>query len=183
MVIEAKIIEFLQSNASVGWIAFFKNFTMLASFLGLVFFGIIIFCKDKKLAFWFLLTFGFVAVFNLCIKHIVQRPRPFDAYATILNFGNESGYSMPSSHSAIAGMIGVFMCYLAFKYSKSGWLRALTIICMTLFVAMICLSRMILGVHYLTDTIAGVCEGVLIGLLSIKGYSTLMKAFKNKPTE
>lgn len=183
MLIEAKIIEFLQSNASVGWIAFFKNFTMLASVLGLVVFAIIIFCKDKKLSLWFILTFGFVALFNLCIKYIFKRARPFDSYDFIYNFGNESGYSMPSSHSAIAGMISVFICYLAFKYSKSITVRVLTIIVMVLFTAMICLSRMILGVHYLTDTIAGVAEGVLIGLASLKSYIELSKVFKNKPTE
>ncbi len=183
MLVEAKIIEFLQSNASVGWIAFFKNFTMLASILGLVVFAIIIFCKDKKLSFWFILTFGFVALFNLCIKYIFKRPRPFDSYDYIFNFGNEKGYSMPSSHSAIAGMITVFICYLAFKYSKSIAIRVLTIIVMVLFTAMICLSRMVLGVHYLTDTIAGVAEGVLIGFASIKSYMEISKRIKVRPTE
>lgn len=183
MLMEAKLIEFLQSNASVGWIAFFKNFTMLASILGLVVFAIIIFCKDKKLSFWFVLTFGFVALLNLCIKHIIKRPRPFDRYDFIYNFGNESGYSMPSSHSAIAGMIAVFICYLAFKYSKSLTIRVLIIVVMTLFTAMICLSRMVLGVHYLTDTIVGVTEGVIIGLVSLRAYVVLSKKIKVKPTE
>ncbi len=182
MVVEAKIIEFLQSNASVGWITFFEIVTSLASFLGLIIFAIIIFCKNKKLSLVYMLSFGFVALFNLCVKHIVKRPRPFDSYSNILNLANENGYSMPSSHSAIAGMTAVFLVFYAFKLTKSKLVRVLTIICMSLFVCLICLSRMVLGVHYLTDTIAGVAEGIVLGLLSLKAYNGLEKALNNKPT-
>ena len=56
MYFEAKIIEFLQSNASMGWVRFFTYFTSLASIVGLVFFGLIIFNKDKALALWSVLA-------------------------------------------------------------------------------------------------------------------------------
>ena len=167
MYFEAKIIEFLQSNASMGWVRFFTYFTALASIVGLVFFGLIIFNKDKALALWFALTFAFTAIFNLVLKTIIRRPRPFATYDFILNLGNESGFSMPSSHSALAGMIAVFMCFVALKFGKYKTTKVLTFIVMILFVAMICLSRMMLGVHYLTDTLVGVVEGVGIGLLSV----------------
>lgn len=173
MEVEAKIIQFLQSNASSGWIVFFMSFTMLAGFAGLLFFGLIIFLKDKKMTISFALSYGFTALFNLILKTIIQRPRPFDSYSGIFNYGQEDGYSMPSSHSAIAAMTAVFLSYLAFKKSKSWTVRILTIVVMTLFVAMIALSRMVLGVHYISDTAVGIVEGVAIGLIGIKADSSI----------
>lgn len=170
---EAKIIQFLQSNASGGWIIFFMSITMLAGFAGLLFFGLIIFLKDKKMSIFFALSYGFTALFNLVVKMIIQRPRPFDSYSGIFNYGQEDGYSMPSSHSAIAAMTAVFISYFAFKHSKSWTVRIMTIILMTLFVALIALSRMVLGVHYISDTAVGIVEGVVIGLVGIKADNSI----------
>lgn len=175
MNVEAKIIIFLQSNATPGWITFFMFATALASVAGLVLFAGIILIKDKRLSLVYAITFGGVALFNLIIKNIVRRPRPFDTFSDILNLGQESGFSMPSSHSALAGMTAVFMCYFAFKYSKSWWVRSLTIVVMVLFVLLIALSRMVLGVHYISDTAVGIAEGVAIGVVGIKINSVLEK--------
>lgn len=181
MEVEAKIIQFLQSNASAEWIIFFMSFTLFAGFAGLLFFGLIIFLKDKKLSFIFALSYGFTALFNLILKTLIQRPRPYDSFDGIANFGQETGYSMPSSHSAIAAMTAVFITYLAFKTSKSWAIRVLTIIVMVLFVATIALSRMVLGVHYISDTAVGVVEGITIGLIGIKVDSSIK--IMRKPTE
>lgn len=175
MKFEAKIILFLQSNATAGWLNFFMFATSFASVVGLIFFAGIIFMRDKKLSLFYALTFGFTSLFNLLVKFIFCRPRPFESYPDIKNFGQENGYSMPSSHSALAAMTAVFICYFAFKQSKSVAIRTLTVCVMTLFVALIALSRMVLGVHYLTDTLAGIAEGVALGFAGIGVY----KAAKN----
>lgn len=175
MQFEAKIIQFLQTNASVGWVQFFTYFTALASFAGLIFFAIIIFTKDNLLSVWFAITFGFTALFNLILKNIICRPRPFDTYGFIMNLGNESGYSMPSSHAALAAVIAVFICFIALKFARKNSTKVMTFVVMTLYVAMICLSRMVLGVHYLTDTIAGVAEGLIIGVASVLLQEWLIK--------
>ncbi len=175
MLFEAKLIEFLQSNASLGWITFFEYFTALAGFVGLIVFGLIIFIKDKKLAIWFILTFIFTVLLNLLLKQIIARPRPFESYNFIMNLGNEDGFSMPSSHSAIAGVIAVFICYLSYKNSSSTAVKTLTTVCMTLYAGMIALSRMMLGVHYLTDVLVGLLVGVVIAILSLRVYNKLIK--------
>ena len=167
MLFEAKIIEFLQSNATLGWINFFEYFTAFAGIVGLIVFSLIIFRIDKKYVIWFILTFIVTVVFNLLLKYIISRPRPFEAYDFIMNLGNEDGFSMPSSHSAVAGVIAVFICYLSYKHSSSKAVKILTTIAMSLYAGLIALSRMVLGVHYLTDVIIGLFVGVIIAIKNL----------------
>ena len=115
---------------------------------------------------------------NMVLKHIIMRPRPYVAWEAILNLGGSTGYSMPSGHANSAMIIAVFISYLAIKHGKSKWTKVCVPIIMSLYFATICLSRIFLGQHYLTDVIAGGCEGIIVALIGIMLYNLVLKKRK-----
>lgn len=175
---EYDLIRFLQANATTGWLSFFQLVTMLGSYLGLVITFAIVFAKNKKLSLYLVITFVVGSVINHFLKAIIARERPFDTYADIFNYGNEDGFSMPSGHSLCAGIFATFLIYTLFISSKNRWTRALGSITILLFALLIMLSRMVLGVHYLTDTILGIIVGILFAFLAILIYTYMVKKKK-----
>lgn len=175
MEFESDIIRFLQANATTGWITFFQIVTLFGSFLGLFLSFALIFVRNKKLAFFLLLTFATASVINHILKAIIGRPRPFDANEGIFNYGNEDGFSFPSGHSLCSGIFATFLVYHLFQTTKNGWTRALGTIAYSMFAMLIAFSRMVLGVHYLTDVIAGIILGIIFAIAGIFVYNVVMK--------
>ncbi|MEP6971201.1 MAG: phosphatase PAP2 family protein, partial [Betaproteobacteria bacterium] len=55
---------------------------------------------------------------------------------------------------------GVLCAYLVLKFDAWRW-RALVVLLAFVMVALVALSRVYLGVHYLSDVLAGFAEGVV----------------------
>lgn len=180
MKFEAEIIRWLQSGMNEGWLTLFKIITLFGSWLGFAVALAFIFYRKKSLSYAFAITFLFGTLFNLAIKHIFCRSRPFDKYSFIQNLANESGFSMPSSHATLAAIIAVFFIYCIVKMAISKHLKATLITFVVLFSMLVCLSRMVLGAHYLTDLIAGVCEGVILAVIGIIVYNVIMKKLEKR---
>lgn len=172
---EYDIIRFLQTNATTGWITFFQAVTMLGSYLGFLITFIIVFAKNKKLSLVLAITFAVGSVINHFLKAIVGRARPFDTYSDIINYGNEDGLSFPSGHSLCAGMFATFLFYTLLKSTKNKWTITLGVVSLTLLTLLIAMSRMVLGVHYLTDTIMGIFLGILFAFMGILLYNGIVK--------
>ena len=89
-------------------------------------------------------------VITLAGKHLVGRARPAAEYA----LAGESGYSFPSGHSlnsmAILGILAVLTARAARTWARRVWVSAVAVLA----VALIGLSRLYLGVHWLTDVLA-----------------------------
>lgn len=177
---EYDLIKFFQADISPTWISFFQTITLLGSFLGFAITFIIVFIKNKKLAVALAITFVVASIFNHFLKMIVARARPFDTYGDIVNYGNEDGLSFPSGHSLCAGIFATYLIYTLFCSSKNKWTISLGVVSITLVVMLIGLSRMVLGVHYLTDIIAGIFFGVTFAFLGILLYNILVKKWKGK---
>lgn len=177
---EYDIIRFLQANASTEWITFFQIVTMLGSYLGFLITFFIIFAKNKKLTFALIATFVIGSVINHILKALVSRSRPFDTYSDIINYGNEDGFSFPSGHSLCAGMFATYLFYILLKSTKNRWTIALGGISISLITMLIALSRMVLGVHYLTDTIMGIFLGILFAFIGILLYNYIDKKIKKR---
>lgn len=162
MEFEAKLIEFLQAGASQGWTTFFKIVSLLGSWAGLLIVFLIFFMYNKRYSLGFLVTYGVGVGVNYLLKLIISRPRPYMAYEGVQMLTNALGNSFPSGHAVSSGIIALFVIAFVFMQSKNKFVRYGTILSMLMYVGIMCVARMYLGVHYLTDVLAGVCVGTLI---------------------
>jgi membrane-associated phospholipid phosphatase len=102
-----------------------------------------------------LMTTGILglAVLVLLIKFTVRRRRPAGEWGKI--YRNSDPHSFPSGHAARA----IFLAVLALGLGPL-WFGILLLI----WAPLVALARVALGVHYLSDIVAGLILGVLAGL-------------------
>lgn len=134
-----------------------------AIILGLITILILILIKNKKMGLSVLINLCSVTVLNLVLKSILQRPRP-NEYRII----NETGYSFPSGHSMISMAFYGFIIYLIYKNIKNKYLKWISIILLSILILMIGFSRIYLGVHYVSDVLAGFLFSISYLIVYIK---------------
>lgn len=127
-----------------------------------------IFIKNKKIGLAIIGNLGISALLNNILKIILQRPRP-TGYRLI----EETGYSFPSGHSMASMAFYGFFIYLVYKNVKNKYIKWSLIAVLSLLIVLIGLSRVYLGVHYLSDVLGGFL--VTISYLII--YVHLIKDF------
>lgn len=114
---------------------------------------------------------------NLLVKELVQRPRPADPPAWV--YRAEVGYSFVSGHVmeyvVLFGLLGL----LLWRTMKPGVWRGLALLGAGLLIALVGVSRVYLGAHWLTD----VAGGYLLGAVCLAWAArALEEAGKNLPT-
>jgi undecaprenyl-diphosphatase len=98
--------------------------------------------------------FGELAV-ETVVKSLVDRGRP--VFSNPL--ATASGTSFPSGHSAgSAALYGILILMFAPVLTR-GW-RLLLVVVGTVFVLAVAASRVVLGVHYFSDVVAGLALGL-----------------------
>ncbi len=118
-----------------GWLIWHKRFAALKSLLTSVGGGILL---------------------NMALKNIFLRPRPDFVNA----FYHETGYSFPSGHSMMSVLFyGMTAFLLATQFKTWKWRVWLGTSAFTL-ALLIGVSRLALGVHFLTDVLGGWGAGV-----------------------
>ncbi len=107
------------------------------------------------------LVLGGAELLNLVLKLAFHRPRP------AIGFVHLDTYSFPSGHAMIsAAAYGAFV-FLLWGRVDSRRSRTLVLAATALGVTLICFSRLYLGVHYLSDVLAGAAGGATWLALSI----------------
>lgn len=100
-----------------------------------------------------------IMLLNAVLKLIFQRARPaFDDPLMTL-----ATYSFPSGHTAAATVFYGFIAMLVldgWRDRSAGW-RGATVAVAVLMVSLVAASRVYLGVHYLSDVLGAVLEGLL----------------------
>jgi undecaprenyl-diphosphatase len=94
-----------------------------------------------------------LAVLVLSIKFLVRRKRPEGEWGGI--YRKTDPHSFPSGHAARAILIAVLVTGLG-----PAWL----ILALWIWAPLVCMARVTMGVHYLTDILAGMVTGLLAGL-------------------
>ena len=104
----------------------------------------------------FALGIGFLAVLVMAIKLVVRRRRPEGQWGAI--YRNTDPHSFPSGHAARVVMLTVIALGIG-----PTWLAILLLI----WAPMVSLSWVIMGLHYLSDILAGMALGIAAGLALI----------------
>lgn len=123
--------------------------------------------KTKKINFYYLITIIPILIgwclSDFGIKEWVGRPRPyqeiegFKTYMDTINYKYPIGNSFPSGHTLIAFASAFVLSNKNKKYIPYAYVLA----------TLIAMSRLILGAHYLSDVIAGMGLGTLLGGLGV----------------
>lgn len=118
--------------------------------------GIVFLSGDYETKIWSLQLLGAIiitAVIVLTIKLLVRRQRPEGEWGSI--YRNTDPHSFPSGHSARAVLLATLILGLG-----PIWLIPIII----LWAPLVALARVAMGVHYLSDVLAGGFLGFLAGL-------------------
>ena len=105
-----------------------------------------------------------VTVNNLCLKHIINRTRPYEVIEGLrILVGKPDDASFPSGHSA-ASFASAVALFLGAQTKREKKLFIVLIVLAFL----ISLSRLYVGVHYPTDVICGIISGICCAFAGVK---------------
>lgn len=111
---------------------------------------LVIFIKNKKTASLIVINAGLCVLLNQLVKRIFLRARPVGV-ALI----KQGGYSFPSGHSMMALTFYGLFIYLVYKSNMTKNKKIILITLLSLLIFLVGLSRIYLGVHFVSDVIAG----------------------------
>lgn len=162
---------FVESSRSNEMTLIMQIITSLGSGVVLVSFVILMYIlmKNKNNSYLALINLGMISLINNIIKIIVKRPRP--EYGII----TETNYSFPSGHATAATAFYGFLIYLIYINVKNKKLKYFLIALMFIIIVSICVSRIYLGVHYFSDTLAGFAFSIAYLMLFITITSGVLK--------
>lgn len=112
--------------------------------------------KKVMHALYILGSVAFSGINGYIIKHIDSRPRPEEAYRLI----TEDGYSFPSGHATAVTALIVSLVLVLTMTRLGRRLRYLLWAAALVFIVFICMTRLYLGVHWVTDVIGGFGVGL-----------------------
>jgi len=93
---------------------------------------------------------------NNVLKFWFDRPRP-----TVFEWQTHAASSsFPSGHAMSATVVYGTVAYLLARLQKHLWSRALTLTAAVVTIALICATRLYLGVHYPSDVLGGIVVGL-----------------------
>jgi len=105
---------------------------------------------------------GVLAALVLGIKFLVRRRRPEGEWGSI--YRNTDPHSFPSGHAARAFLIAVVGSVLG-----PAWLG----IILWVWAPLVALARVSMGVHYVSDVVAGAVLGIIVAMIGLQFYEPL----------
>jgi membrane-associated phospholipid phosphatase len=111
----------------------------------------------KEWAVLLVASIGTLALLVFPLKRMIRRRRPDGQWGTI--YRKTDPHSFPSGHAARAFLIAVLVTALG-----PAWLAIL----LWIWAPLVSLSRVAMGVHYVSDIIGGLMLGLLAGLLIVQ---------------
>jgi membrane-associated phospholipid phosphatase len=137
----------------------FLAFTVLGSVTGIIVtvLGAAYFLRrNRYVVLQLFLVLLFSSVSMALAKAFVERTRP-DVLSWLTPL---SSYSFPSGHATLSTAFYGFLAVCLYRRVQNPILRFLSISACCLIVFLVCLSRLVLSYHYMTDVTAGVLLGL-----------------------
>jgi undecaprenyl-diphosphatase len=125
-----------------------------------------LFAREPSWKQWAVIQFGGVsalAVIVMTLKFIIRRRRPEGEWGGI--YRNTDPHSFPSGHAARAFLIALVATTLG-----PAWTGML----LWVWAPLVSLARVAMGVHYVSDVLAGMLVGILIALLGLAIYPPIV---------
>lgn len=168
--IDTLISNWLIKISSNGAIEFFKIFTYVGSIYTLIIIALAcLFLKKKAYGITAIITLVFASLFNVLVKYIIRRDRPTNMAV------EEIGFSFPSAHAMLTLVMLGFVIFIVIKLIKKKWLKIILSVLLSVIILFVGLSRVILGVHYFTDVLAGWIIAIPILIVAIVFCNYLLK--------
>ena len=154
----------------------FKIITNLGSGLFLITITIIVIylLKDKDKSIGISLNLVIAFFINIILKNIFQRERPLVENRLV----EEIGYSFPSGHSMVSMAFYGFLIYLIYVYIDKKRYKYPLIILLSIIILTIGFSRIYLGVHYLSDVLAGFLIAIAYLIVFVYFFNKFIKKEK-----
>lgn len=170
---DQSVLRSINEHSSDGLNAFFLIVTEFGGVTAVTIVSIVLFCyllyKNKRYgALLVAAGVGGAAAINYLAKITFERTRP-DLWQQLIT---ETTYSFPSGHSA--GSSALAVCVVALLW-RTKW-RIPAVCIASVYIIVIGFSRMYLGVHYMTDVIAG----WIVGITWVLIVASLIYARKNR---
>jgi undecaprenyl-diphosphatase len=167
----------LYRSSGATW--FFTFFTILGTpvalgaLVGVV--AIVLFFRDRaRWALFLVLTTLLGGLMNRLLKAYFERERPDLAEA----IRHATGYSFPSGHAMGSTIVFGALAYLALRHFHRWRERSAALALAISVVFAISLSRIYLGVHWITDIVAGIAAGTVWVLFVTVAYEALRRIRK-----
>jgi undecaprenyl-diphosphatase len=103
------------------------------------------------------------AVLNSTLKALFSRPRP----AVVPHLAEVHSASFPSGHAMLSAIVYLTLGVLMAQLSESRWLKVYVLGVAVLLSFLVGLTRVFLGVHYLTDVLGGWMAGLAWALFIV----------------
>ena len=118
--------------------------------------------KKREIIFFLSVLIGGELIKEL-LKLLFHRQRPDASFYLI----SENGYSFPSGHALMSVIFYGMIAYFVYKLLQKRWQKIVLSFAFAALIALIGLSRIYLGVHWVSDVLGGWLIGVLIVVFSI----------------
>ncbi len=147
---------------------FFLIFTKLGNWETIIFLCVCVvslfyFFKKNSFILPLMVTVLGSGVTAVIIKYLINSPRPGDGVSLYL----ENSPSFPSTHSTLILAFFGFLIYCIWKFNWKKYTKIIITIIFGIIIILIGFSRLYLGVHYLSDVLAGYLAAFLWILISI----------------
>ena len=109
----------------------------------------------KQWAVYQLFWISMLVAVVMSLKFSIRRRRPEGEWGAI--YRNTDPHSFPSGHAARSFLIAVLASFLG-----PGWLAVI----LWIWAPLVSLARVAMGVHYVSDVVAGAIVGILFGLIA-----------------
>jgi membrane-associated phospholipid phosphatase len=132
----------------------------------------------RRAGVWALIVFEAARWGYFVLKAVFERPRPTWAHPA----AHVGGWSFPSGHSTVIGAVAGIAIVLAVMLSPTRELRRRVIVGAVVVAGVVGFDRILLGVHYPSDVLAGLLLGATVTLLALAAFDPLPRAPRSDPT-
>jgi len=173
---DARIHDWAIGERTSGATLFFTLMTYIGSPVGIAveisIVGVILaFSRRWRWLIYLAITAGGGGLLNSELKRYFARARP--TAAEMLRRAN--GYSFPSGHAMGSAVAYGALAYLAFRAIRSWPAKTAVIAFLYTLIVAVALSRVYLGVHWISDVLAGITAGTVWVTTTTVAYETMRR--------